>query len=413
MTSTPRVAFFTDSFHEVNGVALTSRQFEAFARQRGLPFLSVHCGPQEYVVKDGPAWTFELRRGRAAFGLDRNLFCDPLLHLRRKSVASVLVEFMPDLIHITGPGDVGTLGAWFAHSLRIPLAASWHTNLHEFAGRRLECMLAALPRRVCAAIVGLTGSAVLDCAVRFYRLASLLFAPNPELVDLLHRGTGRPTFLMQRGIDTELFSPEKRARPEGPLTLGFVGRITPEKSVHFLAQIERALLNAGICDFRFLIVGEGSEKTWLSEHLRHAEFPGVLSGEPLARAYANMDIFVFPSHTDTFGNVILEAMASGVPQVVTAGGGPKFLVSSGETGFVAADESDFLQSVLRLCTDRGVREKMAAASRTRALGRSWDRVFEGVYSAYGALLENRIGTAPSGPPPRSLLRVDESVCPTC
>jgi phosphatidylinositol alpha 1,6-mannosyltransferase len=413
MTSTPRVAFFTDSFHEVNGVALTSRQFEAFARQRGLPFLSVHCGPQECVVKDGPAWTFELRRGCAAFGLDRDLSCDPLLHLRRKSVAPVLAEFKPDLIHITGPGDVGTLGAWFAHLLRIPLAASWHTNLHEFAGRRLECMLAALPRRVCAAIVGLTASAVLDCVVRFYRLARVLFAPNPELVDLLHRGTGRPTFLMQRGIDTELFSPDKRARPEGPLTLGFVGRITPEKGVRFLAEIERALLNAGICDFRFLIVGEGSEKTWLSEHLWHAEFPGVLSGEPLARAYANMDIFVFPSHTDTFGNVILEAMASGVPQVVTARGGPKFLVSSGETGFVAADESDFLQSVLRLSTDRGVREKMGAASRTQALGRSWERVFEGVYSAYSALLEKRIGTAPGGAPPRSLLRVDESVCPTC
>jgi phosphatidylinositol alpha 1,6-mannosyltransferase len=91
----------------------------------------------------------------------------------------------------------------------------------------------------------------------------------------------------------------------------------------------------GTCDFRFLIVGDGSEKQWLSEHLWHAEFPGVLSGEPLAHANANMEIFVFPSHTDTFGTVILEAMASGVPAVVTMGGGPKFLVNSGETGFVA------------------------------------------------------------------------------
>lgn len=409
----PRVAFFTDSFHEVNGVALTSRQFEAFACQRALPFFSVHCGPREYLAKHEPAWTFELRRGRAAFGLDRNLACDPLLHLQRARVAAALAEFRPDLIHITGPGDVGTLGAWLSYSMRVPLAASWHTNLHEFAARRLERMLGALPIRLRRAIAGNVDRAVLDCVLRFYQLGRVLFAPNPELVELLRNRTRRPTFLMERGINTALFSPEKRDRFDGPLTLGFVGRITPEKGVRFLAEIERALLNAGICDFRFLIVGDGSEKPWLSEHLWHAEFPGVLSGEALARAYASMDIFVFPSHTDTFGNVILEAMASGVPAVVTADGGPKFLVIAGETGFIAANGPDFLQRVLALATDRGLREKMGAAARRHARNRSWDRVFEDVYSAYGAFLEDRIGTPPSGAPLRIPLHVNDSVCPTC
>jgi phosphatidylinositol alpha 1,6-mannosyltransferase len=408
MSSIPRVAFFTDSFHEVNGVALTSRQFEAFARQRGLPFLSVHCGPKEYVVKDERTWTYELRRGRAAFGLDRDLSCDPLLHLQHRRVAAVLAEFRPDLIHITGPGDVGTLGAWLSHSLQIPLVASWHTNLHEFAARRLDRTLAGWPECIRAAIVAQTTRTVLDCVLRFYRLARVLFAPNPELVELLRIGTGRPTFLMQRGIDTTLYSPEKRVHSNGPLTLGFVGRITPEKGVRFLAEIERALLNAGICDFRFLIVGDGSEKQWLREHLWHAEFPGVLSGESLARAYANMDIFVFPSHTDTFGNVILEAMASGVPAVVTAEGGPKFLVNSGETGSVAANEPEFLSCVLELSTDRGLREKMGTAARKYVQERSWDQVFESVYSAYDAFLQDRIerrmGSVACLPSSRRVLR---------
>ncbi len=407
MTSAPRVAFFTDSFHEVNGVALTSRQFEAFARGRGLPFLSVHCGPRELVVKEEPAWTYELQRGRAAFWLDRGLSCDPLLHLQHERVSDVLKEFHPDIVHVTGPGDVGTLGAWLAHSLRIPLVASWHTNLHEFAARRLERMLGALPNPLRTAISRQADRASLNCVLQFYQLGKVLFAPNPELVDLLRRRTDRPTFLMERGIDTELFSPEKRDRSEGLLTLGFVGRITPEKGVRFLADIERALLGAGLCDFRFVIVGGGSEQQWLASHLWHAEFPGVLSGEMLARAYANMDIFVFPSHTDTFGNVILEAMASGVPAIVTADGGPKFLIRSGSTGFVAADEPDFLHLAVKLATDRALREKMSAAARQHALNRSWDRIFEDVYAAYEALPQNHSGTARRG-----RMLTNTVVCPT-
>jgi len=408
MTHPPRVAFFTDSFHEVNGVALTSRQFEAFARRRNLPFLSVHCGAQNFVAATEPAWTFELQRGRAAFGLDRDLFCDPLLYLQRERVEEVVREFRPDVIHITGPGDVGTLGAWLAHALRVPLAASWHTNLHEFAARRLERMFGAAPRGFRKGLARHTESAVLSCVLRFYELGKVLFAPNPELVELLRERTERPTFLMERGIDTDLFSPEKRDRSDGPLTLGFVGRITPEKGVRFLSEIERALLAAGLCDFRFVIVGGGSEQSWLAQHLWHAEFPGVLSGETLARAYANMDVFVFPSHTDTFGNVVLEAMASGVPAVVTADGGPKFLVRSGETGFVAADEPSFLHHVVELAVNRGLRESMCEASRRRALDRSWDRVFEEVYARYGAFQEDIGGTAR-----RNLLGVGNLVCPTC
>ncbi len=390
MSALPRVAFFTDSFHEVNGVALTSRQFEAFARRRSLPFLSVHCASRELRINDEPAWTIELTRGRTAFRLDRDLWCDPFLHLRYARLEQLVRDFQPDVIHVTGPGDIGTLGARLAHSLRIPLAASWHTSLHEFAARRLDRLLDGIPSTFRTRISAQAERAVLGGVLSFYRLGRVLFAPNPELVDLLRQGTGRPTFLMERGIDTRLFSPRWRER-SGPLTLGFVGRLTPEKNVRFLAEIERALLASGICDFRFLVVGGGSEHRWLSEHLWHADLPGVLSGEALARAYADMDIFIFPSHTDTFGNVVLEAMASGVPTVVTADGGPKFLVRSGETGFVAAGDAEFLTRVVELATDRNLREQMGACARRYALHRSWDQVFENVYAGYGALQKETSG----------------------
>jgi glycosyltransferase involved in cell wall biosynthesis len=120
----------------------------------------------------------------------------------------------------------------------------------------------------------------------------------------------------------------------------------------------------------------------LRRELRHADFTGVLRGEALATAYANMDALVFPSHTDTFGNVVLEALASGVPAVVTPDGGPKFIVRDGETGFVAPDEG-FAAAVATLVRDRARLAEMRAAARAYALGCSWDAVFSRVYAAYG------------------------------
>ncbi len=112
---------------------------------------------------------------------------------------------------------------------------------------------------------------------------------------------------MPRGVDAELFHPAKRQRSPGDneQILGFVGRLSVEKNVALLAQVQQELERVGNSNFRFLIVGHGAEESWLRERLPQAEFAGVLHGEELAAAYANMDLFVFPSHTDTFGNVVL------------------------------------------------------------------------------------------------------------
>ncbi len=148
----PRVAYFPDSFHEVNGVAHTSRHFEAFARRRNLPFLSVRAGhrPQS-LIEDGNVWSLELPRGFLSIPLEKDLRFDPayLRHLRL--IADVLDRFQPDLIHITGPSEVGVLGAFLAHRRHLPLAASWHTNVHEYAARRADWFLRLLPKRRSAA----------------------------------------------------------------------------------------------------------------------------------------------------------------------------------------------------------------------------------------------------------------------
>jgi phosphatidylinositol alpha 1,6-mannosyltransferase len=383
MNPAPRVAFFTDSFHEVNGVAHTSRHFDAFARRRSLPFLNVHAGPKTLLNQEGPVWTLELQRSDAGIGLEHDMSFDLLFWRHRRMVAAALKEFGAELIHITGPSDVGVLGAMLAHELGLPLVASWHTNIHEFGARRLAKILSFLPGEVRQPITGFVeNDVILALSVRYYRLARVLLTPNLELVDLLHRRTGKPAFLMQRGVDTVLFSPDKRDRQDQTLPIGYVGRLSPEKSVRVLRDVEQALQAAGISNFRTLIVGEGHERAWLQANVATAEFTGIIRGEELARAYAGMDIFAFPSHTDTFGNVILEAMASGVPTVVTAGGGPKYLITHGVTGLVSADTPAFLQNIVSLARDPEMLQRMRIRAREYALCRYWNRIFDQVYDAY-------------------------------
>ena len=391
----PRVAYFPDSFHEVNGVAHTSRQFEAFARRRNLPFLCVRAGDwTPPIVEDGNVWTLELPRGFLSFALEKDLRFDPAFLRHIPLIGEVLERFQPDLIHITGPSEVGMLGAWLAHRLKLPLAASWHTNVHEYAARRSDWFLRLLPKRQSEAMGHKIENLAMAAAAKFYSVARILFAPNPELCALLKRTTGRPCRLMPRGVDAELFHPSKRKRdPEDrDHVLGFVGRLSVEKNVALLVQVREELERNGHLDFRFLIVGHGGEEGWLRERLPRAEFTGVLRGEALSTAYANMDLFVFPSHTDTFGNVVLEALASGVPAIVTPDGGPATIVRDGETGRIVPD-AEFAAAVAGVLADPAKHAEMRRAARSYALTMSWDSVFEGVYAAYETILPQRAQAA--------------------
>jgi len=390
-TRMPRVAYFPDSFHEVNGVAHTSRHFEAFARRRNLPFLCIRAGDRmQAILEDGNIWTLELPRGFLSFALEKDLRFDPAFLRHIPLIEEVLERFKPDLIHITGPSEVGMLGAGLAHHLGLPLAASWHTNVHEYAARRSEWFLRLLPKRHSAVTEQKIEDLAMAAAAKFYSVAKVLFAPNPELCALLERTTGRKCYLMPRGVDAELFKPEMRKRdPEDrDQVLGFVGRLSIEKNVTLLATVQEELERMGHKSFRFLIVGHGAEEQWLRERLPRAEIPGVLKGEALSTAYANMDLFVFPSHTDTFGNVVLEALASGVPAIVTRDGGPCTIVRDGVTGRIVDDE-DFADAVAGVLGDPEKHAEMRLAAREYALTMSWDSVFEGVYAAYETMLGQR------------------------
>jgi glycosyltransferase involved in cell wall biosynthesis len=322
-----------------------------------------------------------------AYRIDTNLYFDFCLLSAVKPVTKELRRFQPDIIHVTSPGDMGFLGLLLAARLRKPLALSWHTNVHEFAGRRAAKILSWLPGGLRTQVALWVERFVLGRVCWFYRHGDVEFAPNPELIRIIHSRISKPTFPMGRGVDAALFSPERRDRTDSDLVVGFVSRLMAEKNVRLLRRVADALTAAGITDFRFQITGAGSEREWLESNLPQAEFTGVLTGEALARAYANMDIFAFPSRTDTFGNVVQEALAAGVPAVVTDAGGPRFIVSHGANGLVAGSDEEFCAWVVALARDEGLRRRMGCVARHSMIQKCWDRVFEEVYEGYASALQ--------------------------
>jgi glycosyltransferase involved in cell wall biosynthesis len=387
----PRVAFFPDSFHEVNGVAHTARNFQSFATRRSLPFLCIRAAPPSLRTPrhhvEGSIETLDLPRSRAAIGLERDLSFDPLFPRYAPIIGRTLLTFRPDIIHITGPSELGIFGAYYAWRHKIPLAASWHTNVHEYAAQRLTW----LTRRIGGPTLHRTiENTTLAASTRFYGLARVLFAPNPDLCCLLEKATNRPCHLMQRGVDTDLFSPTLRTRTDpDPFTLGFVGRLSVEKNVALLPRIAQQLHTLTNRPIQFVLIGHGAEEPTLRQAFHEAApealFPGVLRGPALAAAYADMDLFLFPSHTDTFGNVVLEALASGVPALVTPDGGPAHIVRDSETGHIVPDDR-FAPTIAALLANPTRLATMRQAARAYAETCSWDAVFDRIYTAYTPIL---------------------------
>ena len=377
-----RVAFFPDSYLEINGAAMTSQRLVGYAAKNGYPFLCVHADKKTETVEDGSVTFLKLKRSPLSFKLDEDLAYDPFFQRHATRVLREMVKFKPDVIHVTGINDISIIGVYLGWKMQIPVLGSWHTNVHEFAAHRLAKMFAFLPASMVSKLSNFAERRILDGTTLFYKIPKVVMAPNQELIDLLAKRTSRKAFLMSRGVDTDVFSPSKRTAHDGVLRFGFVGRLRAEKNVRRLADLEKKLLAAGQTNFKFLVVGEGSERGFLEKNMSRVEITGFLDGERLSEAYANMDVFVFPSETETFGNVVQEANASGVPAIVTDQGGPKYIVRHNETGFVAANFDEFVEYALELMNDSEKLLAMKKRSREVALLSSWDAVFEQVYLAY-------------------------------
>ncbi len=364
----PRVAILADGIGSTHGVTRTIEEI----RRRGVPGFEIE------VVATDPDVD---RRLSAVAELDVPFY--PGLRIGVPSLSAAvqtLADGAFDALHVCAPGPVGIAGALLARALGLPLIGSYHTELTAYAKLRSES----------PGIAEAMGMAV----GAFYNACDLVLSPSPASDEALSAIGMAPERVLRwdRGVDTSRFDPA--LRDESLLTSSaervnvlYAGRITREKGAELLAE---TFLRARERDQRLHLVlaGGGPEQERLAERVGpHASFLGWLQGDDLAKVYASADVFLFPSATDTFGQVILEAQASGLPVLAVAAGGPLTLVRDGVTGLLReANAEQLAMALVELAGSEPLRGRLAEAALSAACERTWEQALARLAAGYQRVL---------------------------
>ncbi len=354
-----RIEIVTDTYcPDVNGVAMTLGQLVDGLRSFGHLVYIIHTGGAggkgESSVKSVPLPGYsEVRVGLPGKG----------------KLSKRWSRKRPDVVYVATESPLGMSAIKVAKKMEIPVAAGFHTNFHHYMKQyKLGKMQ--------------------DTALRYLRrvhgLASCTIAPSPDVRDMLVRDGFQNVYLLGRGVDVELFDPQKRcaklrmewgARAETPVVM-VVGRVAPEKNME-LAIEAFDLMQRSVPDVRCVIVGDGPSRELLERNNRHIHFAGVQRGEALARHYASADVLLFPSETETFGNVLLEGMASGMITVAYDYAAARLHTRHGENGLVApkGNPHAFLKMALQAVKINQL-EPLRAQARESTLKLGWGEIAE-------------------------------------
>jgi glycosyltransferase involved in cell wall biosynthesis len=366
-------AWFTDTLEDVNGVATTIRKMTAAAKNAGAD-LTVVTSRKEISVTDIPIKNF---KPIGEFELPeyelQKLSFPPILRM----LDYIQREGFTEII-ISTPGPIGLTALAAAKMLNLQTSGIYHTDFPQYV-------------RI------LTDDSFLESVAWHYmqwfygQLDSVFVNSEEYRRSWIARGFAPGKLkILPRGLDTTLFSPEHRdpmfwqkfGEHNGAVHLLYVGRISKEKDLDVLAEAYRQLREEGL-PIRLYFVGDGPYLQALNQALPEAVFTGYLRGNELAAAYASADVFVFPSTTDTFGNVVIEAQASGVPVIVSDTGGPQELVESNVNGVVTKshDVDDLARAIRELVKNTQKREEMSRQARQAVVDRSWPGAFRKFWAA--------------------------------
>jgi glycosyltransferase involved in cell wall biosynthesis len=365
-------AWFTDTLTDVNGVAKTVRTLAGLARRRGRRLVAITCGedspPPDLPVQDFRPFAAFPIPGYESQTLKLPSLLEVLEHCERERYSEIL---------ISTPGPLGLAGLAAAKLLGIPATGIYHTDFPLYVRH-------------------LAGSAMLEEMTWTYMrwffgsMDKVLVASRCYLEVLAARGIAADRLsLLPRGVDAAFFHPGRREARfwsrfgiNGAWKFLYVGRVSREKNLDTLIDAFVGFLASGR-QAQLVVVGDGPYLKELAHRCRRPEilFTGFLHGEDLARAYAGADAFVFPSTTDTFGNVVLEAQAAGLPAIVSDQGGPQEIVLPGRSGLVVHLDAPaaLTGAMIRLFDDPALLQEMSACAVDNARGHSWERLLDQLF----------------------------------
>lgn len=368
-----RVVLTTGNYNYIkDGVSLTLNRLVGWLERQGVQVLVIA------PVADEPAMEHQ---GRL---LPVPSFAIPTrkeYRIGRRLTAQLRDEisrFKPDLFHIAVPDVTGHSALNLAEKMQVPVVSSFHTRFDGYLQYyRLGFLEPWFHRKLRA----------------FYARCEHLYVPSASMMDeLAGQGIADNMRLWTRGVDHDRFNPARRSlewrRAHGiaddDLVIAYAGRLVAEKNMAVMARVFAGLKARGVAH-RTVLLGDGPEAGWMRQALPDTVFAGFLHGDELATGYASSDIFFFPSITETFGNVTLEAMASGLPSVTADATGSRSLVREGETGFlVPVDREDrMVERLVQLLADRRMRETFGSRAREIATREhEWDGIFARLLSDY-------------------------------
>lgn len=373
-----KIAIFSDTFYpDINGVAQTLKRLTNYFDDQQITYRVF--APTSHA--DG----YISRNIHRFKSLPFFLYPECRLAVPNlPDIKSELQDFAPDVIHVATPFSLGLCGVYFAKKLNIPLVGSYHTNFDHYL------QYYGLPY---------LSKIVWKFMHWFHRPCEKLFVPSIDTYQQLKRHGFTNLEIWPRGVDCQLFHPhydsaavKRRYCSQGKHLLTYVGRLAPEKDLEILLAAAKSMpveLNEKL---QWLIVGDGPFREKLETQApNNVIFAGYLNGEDLAEVYSASDLFVFPSPTETFGNVVLEALASGTPVIGANSGGVKNMIKSGENGLLCTpgNVEEFTGAIIHLIENPPLRKQMAIAGRRYALTQRWNRIFDNLLLQYTKVIEER------------------------
>ena len=371
-----KIAIFTDTFiPQVNGVAKTLERFTGYLQRNGIEY---YVFAPENTAED--SFVTNVKKMKS---LPLSIYPECRLAIPNPVfIKKELQRFQPDLIHIATPFNMGLFGMYYAKRLGIPLVGSYHTDFDaylkyykvEFLSRFLWNYLRW-----------------------FHSSLQKTFVPSHETLKQLQNKGFRDLHIWSRGVDCSLYHPhyEKQTVRDtygigAKYILSYVGRMAPEKDIDTLIEIIQKINQTLGDSVHWLLVGDGP----LTEEMKanvteNVTFTGYLKGKELAAVYASSDLMVFPSATETFGNVVLESLASGTPVIGANAGGVKNILQHGTTGYLCnpKDTDAFCAAIEDLLDSGPIIEKMGQSGREYALSQNWDTIFEKLLGHYKDVIQ--------------------------
>jgi len=375
-----RLAFFTDTFFpQVNGVSRTMERQIQYLKSRGDEIIIF---APEYKNYDGEKFD---GYGRMETFRSMKVFFYPECRLSvtyKSRIRQCIMDFRPDLIHIVTEFTIGIAGLLVGRELGIPMVSSFHTDYDKYMDYYKMSGLKPLAWKILKKI---------------HNSCALTFCPSETTKKLLTSKGIKNVHVLSNGVETDFFSPDKKSHEirrqlgnQDKIMILYVGRVALEKDIDVLIDAYRLIKEKYSSRVSLVITGDGPVRQKYQQACGdEIIFTGYMKGDDLARIYASADFFAYPSTTETFGNVVVEAMSSGLPVIAAASGGVLDTVKDGYNGILTEPRNpeSFARGLEHFIVNEKFRQECGKNAREFALSKNWDLILQDMYNTFERIIE--------------------------